>query len=92
MKKRFSFKKITQGDYALCFYCRKFNTHFALYDKKDESEVFCCPTCALKVAKLKKLKKLLGKSPEEQEKTILLEKSRIKKEGTSRRIGGLEEK
>ncbi len=69
MPRRFTFKKITKGDYASCFYC-KAKTHFALYDKKDQSEVWCCSICALKVGKIKRLKKLLGKYPIRKKKTI----------------------
>jgi len=63
--RRFSFKKITSGDYALCYYCHNFNTLFALYNQKDGSEVFACISCAKKISKGRcaGLKRYLNKRP-----------------------------
>lgn len=77
--RRFTFKKVTEGEPARCYYCHRFNTLFALYDEKDMSEVFCCPECALKVGKIKRLKKLLGKYPLRERKEKNKQISLIKK-------------
>lgn len=82
MKKRFKFKKRTDGEYAKCYYCNS-KTHFALYDKKDESEVWCCQECALKIGKIKRLKNLLKKYPLRKKSTNKIDISLIKKQENS---------
>lgn len=71
--KRFTFRKVTGGDFSRCFFCRKFNTHFSLKDSRDESEVFCCRNCFQKI--LKKKKK--SKTPKKEKSSILESKSLI---------------
>jgi len=67
MTKRFSYKKITEGDFAKCWYCSR-ETYFALTNKKTGEEVWACFDCALKVGKVKRLKKKIGHNTKEQEK------------------------
>lgn len=62
MKKRFVWKKISTGEKATCYYCPK-KTNFALAERRDGSEVWCCSECALRIGKIKRLKKLLKKYP-----------------------------
>lgn len=50
MSRRYSFKKVTSGEPAECYYCKK-DTLFALFDKTDGSEVFCCLKCAYSISK-----------------------------------------
>lgn len=69
------FLKISEGEGASCFYCSA-KTNFALYSLNDNSEVWCCPVCALKYGKIKRLGNLLRKYPIRAKKT---ENSLIKK-------------
>ena len=77
MKGRFKFKKISSGDFAHCSFCGA-ETHFCLFDEKDGSESWCCVKCAIKVTKLKKLSKYLGK----KRTTKILINPRVKKSKT----------
>ncbi len=87
MARRFKFKKLTSGEYAECFYCGKKNTHFALYDKKDGSQTWCCVECGLKVGKIKRLKNLLRKYPLRKQSSISKANSLLKMQ--EKGIGGL---
>jgi ribosome-binding protein aMBF1 (putative translation factor) len=78
-KKRFTFRKISEGEPAKCYYCNV-KTHFSLTDEKDGSEVWICQNCALKYGKIKRLKKLLRKYPIRKKKTILEANPLIKKQ------------
>jgi len=65
--KRFIYRKIADGLTVSCYYCPS-RTLFSLSDEKDGSEVFCCPECALRIGKIKRLKSLLRKYPLRREK------------------------
>jgi len=77
MPKRFTFKKISDGEPAKCYYCTS-KTNFALYDLKDESEVWACQNCALKYGKIKRLKNLLKNYSTSPKKAILKQNSLYK--------------
>ena len=79
MPKRFTFKKITTGEPATCYYCHKSNTFFALYDIRDRSETFTCPVCAVRIGKIKRLQAILKKYPLRERKSISGQNSLIKK-------------
>ena len=76
MPKRYQFKKITEGFYALCWWCGNFNTHYAIIDFKTGEDFFCCIKCAIKRYKIKTLKKYSV----EQRRAILKSNSYIKEE------------
>jgi len=59
---RFTFKKIIEEDPAFCWYCNS-KTLFSLTDNQNGSEIWCCSECAIKHAKIKRLKTLLRKYP-----------------------------
>ena len=65
MVKRFRFFKNATGNSASCWYCDA-KTNFALADKKDGSEVWCCPECGFKYGKIKRLRNLLRKYPHQR--------------------------
>jgi len=80
MPKRFIFKKIVDsGESGTCYYC-KGKTLFALYDEKDGSEVFSCPSCALKISKerAKGIRKYRDTLLNKERKSFLETKSLIK--------------
>jgi len=89
--RRFSFKKITSGDYALCYYCHNFNTLFALCDQKDGSEVFSCSECAFKISKGRcaGLKRYLNKRPSNPQSLKILKITKERREENS--TGGVSE-
>ena len=54
MVKKFSFKKLG-GEPSYCWYCGK-ETTCVLLDLRTKEEIWCCPSCALKHAKIKRLR------------------------------------
>lgn len=80
MRRRYIFKRWNNSDdTTLCNVCHKNQTLFFILDRKNGEEWWCCPECALKYYKIKRLVNLLKKYPVHIKKAISDKKSLIKK-------------
>ena len=63
MVRRYTYKKLTSGDYAQCYFCDKFNTHFVLKNNRTGEDFFCCVACSLKFISKRQQRVMLRKYP-----------------------------
>jgi len=88
MVRKFTFKKITEGEPAKCWYCER-DTFFSLTNNKTGEEIWCCSECALKHAKIKRLKNLLKKYPIRKKSSKIEPILCVKKTENNILLGGL---
>ena len=76
-RKKHTTKKISVKADATCYYCEN-KTAWALYDWKDNSEVWACEKCLWEVGKIRKFRPKTSKHSTLKEKEKIGSVSRIK--------------
>lgn len=73
MARRYLFRKWDKSqEYASCWYCGS-KTLFYIFDTKKGEEFFCCPNCANKKHRIKKLSRYLKNYSLKPKKAIISE-------------------